>query len=125
MFNIQYKKFGDVVVGIIHATQVVDPALVSDFGDEVIGFLERHPDSHLLLNFSKVDFISSALLSELLRVNETVRKQRGSLRLCGLRKEMMEVFHVTKLDAMFHIEEDCRACLKQFAADVARAKEGP
>lgn len=124
MFNIEYKKYGAVVVGSVYATQVVDAASVASFGDDVIAFLERHPNSHLMLNFSRVDYMSSAMLSELLRINEVVRRQRGSLRLCGLRKEMREVFQITRLDAMFHIDDDCKEALKRYHAEVKGASPG-
>ena len=97
---------------------MVESSSVTDFGDEVIRFLEDHPDRHVLLNFTKVDFMSSAMLSELLRINEVVRRQRGSIRICGLRKEMREVFTITKLDGIFTIHDDCKACLKTYHKDV-------
>ncbi len=122
MFNIEYKKYGPIVVAIVYSNQVVDSTLVQDFGDEIVKFFEDRPHSHLLLNFSKVDFMSSAMLTELLRINDTVRRQRGSMRICGLRKQMREIFTITKLDNMFHIEDDCKACLKTFHGEVTNAK---
>ena len=103
----------------VEAAQVIDSATLQDFGDEIIGFLEDHRDTHILLNFTKVDYMSSATLTELLRVNEVVRRSRGSMRICGLRKEMREVFEITRLDGMFHIEDDCKPCLKKYHKDVS------
>lgn len=118
MFNVVYKRYGRVTVATIHAARVIDTAGMTAFGDEILSFLEDHPDSHLMLNFSKVDFMSSAMLTELLRINELVRRQRGSMRLCGFRKEMRHVFELTKLDGVFHIEDDCKRGLKKYHADV-------
>lgn len=118
MFNVTYKRYETVTVATIHTARVIDTAEMTAFGDEILAFLEDHPDTHLLLNFSKVDFMSSAMLTELLRINELVRRQRGSMRLCGLRKEMRHVFKLTKLDGVFHIEDDCKSGLKKYHADV-------
>ncbi len=118
MFNVTYKRYETVTVATIHTARVIDTAGMTAFGDEILSHLEDHPDTHLLLNFSKVDFMSSAMLTELLRINELVRRQRGSMRLCGFRKEMRHVFEITKLDGVFHIEDDCKRGLKKYHADV-------
>lgn len=118
MFNIEYGKYGDVTVATVHAAQVIDTSSMVEFGDTVLRFLEGRPDSHLMLNFTKVDYMSSALLTELLRINDFVRLHRGSMRLCGLRKEMLEVFKITKLDGLFTIAKDYKAGVKQYDKDV-------
>lgn len=118
MFNVVYKRYETVTVATIHTARVIDTAGMAAFGDEILFYLEDHPDIHLLVNFFKVDFMSSAMLTELLRINELVRRQRGSMRLCGLSKEMRHVFKLTKLDGVFHIEEDCKRGLKRYHFDV-------
>ena len=122
MFNIEYKKYGEIAIAFVHSKQVIDSGDVTLFGDEIINFLKKRPDSHLLLNFEKVDFMSSAMLTEMLRINDMVRTQRGSLRICGLRKEMQQVFEVTKLDSIFHIETDCDECAKRYHKEVKKAE---
>lgn len=123
MFNVEFKKYGEIAIAFVGSKQVIETSDVSQFGDEIIRFLQKRPDSHLLLNFEKVDFMSSAMLTEMLRVNEVVRSQRGSLRICGLRKEMKQVFEVTKLDSIFHIENDCGECAKRYHKEVKKKAE--
>ena len=118
MFNIEYAKYGDVTVGTVRAAQVIDTSGMVEFGDSVLKFLEGRPDSHLMLNFTQVDYMSSALLTELLRINDFVRLHRGSMRLCGLRKEMLEVFKITKLDGIFTIAKEYKSGVKQYAKDL-------
>jgi hypothetical protein len=35
---------------------------------------------------------------------------------------MKQVFEVTKLDSIFHIEDDCEDCAKRYHNDVKKAK---
>ncbi|MDP7640743.1 MAG: hypothetical protein QGG73_13705, partial [Candidatus Hydrogenedentes bacterium] len=64
-------------IAFVRSKQIIDTSDVSQFGDEIIRFLKNRPDSHLLLSFEKVDFMSSAMLTEMLRINDVVRTQRG------------------------------------------------
>jgi anti-sigma B factor antagonist len=120
VFNVEYKKYGEIAIAFVHSERIIGTGDVSKFGDEIIRFLEKRPDSHLLLNFEKVDFMSTAMLTELLRINDVVRTQRGSLRVCGLREEMKQVFEVTKLDTIFRIEKDCTECAKRYNKEVGK-----
>lgn len=118
MFNISYKKYGAITVATVCASRVIDSASVTEFGDEVLAFIEDRPGTYLLLNFTKVDYMSSSMLTELLRFRDEFRRRGGSMRICGLRKEMRQVFEVTKLDKIFHIEDDYKRCLKGFNEEV-------
>ncbi len=119
MYNIEYKKFGPVTVADVYASRAVSVATDTELSDNVIAFLGENPDSHILLNFSDVEFMSSARLTELLRLNDVFLKQRGSMRICGLSAEMKRVFALTKLDTVFRIEEGgLKGCLKRFIDDV-------
>ncbi len=118
MFDIEFKKQGAITVATIQAAQVTGTFGVTDLGDEIIAHLENHPDTHLLVNFQKVDFLSSSVLTEFLRINDTVRKTAGSMRICGLNPEMKKVFALTRLDEILRIEDDPKTALRQYHNDV-------
>lgn len=118
MFDITFKRYDAITVATVSANQVIDATSVTDLGDELLAFLEDRPGTDLLLNFTKVDYMSSSMLTELLRINDLFRRVKGSMRICGLRKEMRQIFEVTKLDQIFHIEDDFKSCLKRFNKEV-------
>jgi anti-anti-sigma factor len=119
MFDITFKKRGRVTVATIRITQVVDPSVVHDMGEEIIAHLEDYKGSHLLLNFGRVEFLSSSLLSELLRINEIAKRHNGSIRICGLKPGMREIFAITKLEDLFTICEDCKTCLREYHTELS------
>ena len=59
-----------------------------------------------LLNFQNITYLSSAALSELLRINQTAKVEKAAVQLCGLSKEIHKVFEITKLVDVFHVEAD-------------------
>ena len=57
----------------------------------------------LIFDFSDVDYISSAGLRVLLSAQKTMNKQ-GSMKLTGVRSEIMEIFEVTGFTDILTIE---------------------
>ena len=69
--------------------------------------------------------MSSAALTELLRVNEALRNAGGSVRLCGLSTNIRKVFQITNLEKLFVIHEgdNVGMALKRFERSLAVAAE--
>ncbi len=100
---LSFEERKGITVGRVQTASVLDAMNVARFGAEVLACIQRKPGLHLLLDFEKVDYLSSAVLTELLRVNEAVKAAKGTLRLCGLNKDIQKVFEITNLDKMFTI----------------------
>jgi anti-anti-sigma factor len=100
---VSFQQQGEITEGIILSPSVLDSLNVSQFGNEVIAYVQGHPRVNLLLNFERVNYLSSAVLTELLRINEAVQEGDGHLRLCALNKDIHKVFEITNLDKIFVI----------------------
>ncbi|MFO7973104.1 MAG: STAS domain-containing protein [Candidatus Hydrogenedentota bacterium] len=118
---VTFETVDNITVGHIGAASVLDAVNVTQFGNEVLEFVKKHPGINLMLNFANVDYLSSAVLTELLRINQAVQDARGNLRLCGLKNEVRKVFEITNLDKIFTIYGDYQQALKRFerSLDVA------
>jgi anti-anti-sigma factor len=101
-----FEKRGRVTIGSFISTNMLDGATVTDFGNEVLEYIKRHPDTQLLLNFQKVTYMSSAALTELLRINQALRDNGGAVRLCSLTPTIRNVFQITNLEKLFFIHDD-------------------
>lgn len=100
---IQFEARGTITEGIIMSSSVLDSLNVSQFGNVVLAHIQSHPKINLLLNFERVNYLSSAVLTELLRINEAVQEVQGHLRLCALNPDIRKVFEITNLDKLFII----------------------
>jgi len=74
------------------ATQLVEEVLSKD----VV------PD--LVLDCSRLRFLSSAALGKLITLDKKVRVRGGRLKLSNVRPEIYELFAITRLDRLFEIE---------------------
>ena len=83
--------------------RVLDELTVDKISDELLEVADR-PDCHrLLLDFSGVAQLSSAMLAKLLILRRKMAAKREKLRLCGIEAQLRSVFAITKLDRIFDI----------------------
>jgi anti-sigma B factor antagonist len=67
-----------------------------------------------LLNFTGVEFLSSAALNKLIILDKKVKAHRGRLKMCGVRPEIAEIFTITRLDRLFDIHDDEKSAREAF-----------
>ena len=103
---VTYNEIENMTVGTLGAGTSLNAEGSKDFGDDVIAYISAHPGVRLLLNFQNITYLSSAALSELLRINDTAKAEKSAVQLCGLSKEIHKVFEITKLADVFHIDPD-------------------
>lgn len=121
----KFKQEDGITIGTVFATAMLDAMNVTQFGDEVLDYVKEHTQLSLMLNFENVEYLSSAALTELLRINEAVSADQGSIRLCGLSKDIQKVFEITKLDGLFAIHKDdtLDGAIQRFKRAIQTAEE--
>src|SRR3990167_9332692 len=62
-------------------------------------------NSHVVLDFSRVEFIDSACLGALVAITRHLRKNGGDVNLYGLKDEVQSIFQITRLDKVLKIFE--------------------
>lgn len=66
---------------------------------------------NLVVDFSNVRFLSSAVLGLLIRISKRAVEQKGKLKLCGIGPRIFEIFKITRLDEIFDIYEDAKKAM--------------
>lgn len=101
--RLEVKDVGDaVVVGFVDR-KILDAANIQQLGGELLSLVEAKPEIRLVLDFSKVEFMSSAALGKLVSLEKKVKEKGGKIRLCHIRPEIFEVFQITNLHKVFGI----------------------
>lgn len=103
---VHFELRDDIHVGTLQSSKVVNPLNINAFSNDVLAYVQRHPRLVLILNFEFVDYLSSSVISELLRIRKAVESVEGELRLCGISPMIKEVFEITNLTSMFTIHPD-------------------
>lgn len=112
--RLDVSEVGDVTVIRFRDRKIIDDINIQEMGQELFGLVEQDHRLKLLLNFSLVDFLSSAALGKLITLDKKVKAHSGTLKLCNIRPEIYEVFAITKLNRLFDIKEDESDALASF-----------
>jgi len=104
--RIDASKVGEVTVVKFIDKKIIDEASIQELGAELFGLVEQLNRKSILLNFSDVEFLSSAALGKLITLDRKVKSAKGRLKMCNIRPEILEVFQVTKLNKVFDIRGD-------------------
>lgn len=122
---VAFKHEGLVRVGTVHASAVVDTDSMHDFGETVVRYIRHHPGVWLLLNFEHVQFLSSAAITELIRINEAAREAEAHLQIVGLSKDIQKLFKMTNMHKMLplNVKDHPEKALDRFQRAAAVAKE--
>ena len=97
------RKQGDVLVIRFGEHRILDELTIKKFGDDLFHVADRPDCDNLLLNFTGVVGLSSAMLGVMLMLRKKMSQKSGTLKLCQVGPEIMDVFHATKLGQLFDI----------------------
>jgi anti-sigma B factor antagonist len=112
--RLQLSQVGEVTVVRFVDRKILDEANIQELGQELFQLCEQDEHKNLLLNFSSVEFLSSAALGKLITLDKKVKVHGGKLKLSNIRPEIYEVFAITKLNKLFDIKDDEADALASF-----------
>jgi anti-sigma B factor antagonist len=112
--RLELSDVGDVTVVRFVDRKILDEANIQELGVELFRLVEDEHRQKLLLNFSTVEFLSSAALGKLITLDKKVKAHGGKLKLSNIRPEIYEVFAITKLNKLFDIKDDEADALAAF-----------
>jgi len=104
--RINVAKIGDVTVVKFLDKKILDEANIQELGLELFSLIEHDNRKSILLNFTDVEFLSSAALGKLITLDRKVKASKGRLKMSNIRPEIFEVFQITKLNKVFDIRND-------------------
>jgi len=104
--RVQVNQVNDVTVVRFVDRKILDEANIQELGQELFKLVEEENRKKLLLNFSTVEFLSSAALGKLITLHKKVKDHAGKLKLTNIRPEIYEVFAITKLNKLFDIKDE-------------------
>ena len=112
--HITTAKSGDVTVVRFNEAKIINAASIAEMGDELFALIDQDKCLRLLLNFSDVEFLSSAALNKLIVLDKKMKGAGGKLCLASLKPEIVEVFQITRLNQVFSIHDDQASGLASF-----------
>ncbi len=112
--RLEISEIGDVTVVRFRDRKIIEDINIQELGLELFRLVEADGRDRLLLDFSSVDFLSSAALGKLITLDKKMKAHGGTLKLANIRPEIYEVFAITKLNRLFDIRKDEADALAAF-----------
>jgi len=112
--RLDVNRVGDVTVIRFRDRKIIEDINIQELGKEMFALVETDGYDKLLLDFSFVDFLSSAALGKLITLDKKMKAHGGILKLSNIRPEIYEVFTITKLNRLFDIRKDETDALAAF-----------
>jgi anti-sigma B factor antagonist len=94
---------------------LMDPIILEDIGKELYRLVDEEDRRKLILDFEKVQYLSSQAIGIILTLN----KKLGTLKyskmiLCGVGPKLMELLKITRLDRILTVKPTQRDAVKVF-----------
>jgi anti-sigma B factor antagonist len=112
--RIQTGKKGDIFMVLFKDKKILDDTMLDEIRTEMTQLLGKASGPDVLLDFSNVEFMSSAMLGLLGQLHRKISGAQGRLKMCSIRPEIFQVFKLTSLDKLFSIHKDAEAALATF-----------
>lgn len=112
--RLDVNEVGDVMVVHFRDQKIIEDLGIQELGQELFQLVESGNCRKIVLNFSAVDFLSSAALGKLITLDKKVKAKAGKLKLCNIRPEIYEVFAITRLNRLFDIKDEEADALAAF-----------
>jgi anti-anti-sigma factor len=102
--RIEVKKANDVVVVLCLDPKLNDEYTIQEWGDQLEA-VAKTVTKALILDFSKVRFMSSSALRVLIILQKMTDLSNVPLLLCNLNDDIVEIFKITNLETIFKIRK--------------------
>jgi anti-sigma B factor antagonist len=112
--RIQTGKKDNVHMVLFKDKKILDDAVLDEIRAELSQLIGKASGPDVLLDFSNVEFMSSAMLGLLGQMHRKISTGHGRLKMCSIRPEIFQVFKLTNLDKLFSIHKDAPTALATF-----------
>lgn len=104
--RIQIAESNGVTVVKFVDRKILDEVNIQELGQELFKLVVHDDCKKIILNFTNVEFLSSAALGKLITFEKRTKKNSARLLLTNIRPDIYEVFAITKLNKLFDIKDD-------------------
>lgn len=94
--------------------KILDEGSIQIVGNQMFAMVDEDRRQKIVLDFSNVEYLSSAALGKLITMEKKCKVAGTKLRLCSIRSDILEVFKITRLDKLFVIKESRDKALEGF-----------
>ena len=104
--RLDLEEVNDVTIARFTDKKILDESNIQIIGNQLFNLVDEDHRQKIVLDFTNVEYLSSAALGKLITMDKKVKAAGGKLRLCSIRPDIKEVFKITRLDKLFQIVDN-------------------
>ncbi|MBI4578891.1 MAG: STAS domain-containing protein [Planctomycetes bacterium] len=113
--KLRIRRQGKVNVVELEDRKILEELLIAQLGEQLGSLVDAEAEPRLVLDFKKVEHLSSAALGILITLDKQVKGRRGKLALANIQPQIYEVFKITRLNKLFSIQDTADAAVQALA----------
>ncbi|MBN1342617.1 MAG: STAS domain-containing protein [Phycisphaerae bacterium] len=102
----------DATVVTFQESSILDTLKIEQIGDALYDLVDTRACRKLILDFGKVQFLSSSALGVLVTLRRKADAIKGKLVICGIKDELKKAFTITRLDKLFEFKDSEKEALE-------------
>ena len=102
--RIDIEDLGDVTVARFVDKKILDENNIQIIGNQLMDLVDVDGRRKIVLDFGNVEYLSSAALGNIVKLNSRLKGVGGKLALCSIRPEIHEIFKITQLHKVINIQ---------------------
>ncbi len=104
--RLQCEQVGRATVIRLLDRRLTGHIAVQQLGEEMRRIIEQYDSALIVLNFARVEMLSSAMIGKLIEFKNRVSERAGRLVLTNVSRQIQDIFDITKIDRMFVLKDD-------------------
>lgn len=112
--RIDIEEINGVTVARLLEKKILDEANIEALGQELFALVDKDGRKKIILDFTLVEYLSSAALGKLITMHKKVATAKGKLALCSIQKDILDVFKITQLNKVLTLCTDLDDALTKF-----------
>ena len=112
--RLDLEDVGEVTVARFIDKKILDETNIQVIGNQMFALVEDDGCRKVLLDFSNIEYLSSAALGKLIVMDKKVKAAQGQLKMCSVRPDILEVSKITRRDKLFSIFDSREQALEGF-----------
>jgi anti-anti-sigma factor len=95
----------DITLVDFEHARILDAPVIEAIGRELYALVDKNARKKIILDFTKVAFLSSQMLGVIITLHKKAAAIQGKVVLCGLRPDLKKVFTMMKMEKLMPIVE--------------------
>lgn len=103
--NLLTQSIRDVTLVQFNDARIREAGQIQRIGEALYALIDAQARRRLVLDFGKVEALSSGMLGVLLNLRKKADEARGNIVICGMNREIQEVFQLARVHKLFRFCE--------------------